>query len=76
MDQNPVRQVLAIALAIAAFAFIYLWLGIPGLAGAFFGVTITICTIGIASGYWIGFDSEADRMVTDLMKWLKQKRSS
>jgi len=76
MDQNPVRQLLATAFAVAAFAFMYLWLGIPGLAGAFFGVTITICTIGIASGYWIGFDSEADRMVTDLMRWLRQKRSS
>jgi hypothetical protein len=76
MDQNPVRQLLAIVFAVAAFAFMYLWLGAPGLAGAFFGVTITICTLGIASGYWVGFDSEADRMVTDLMKWLRQKRSS
>ena len=75
MEQN-LRQFLAIAFAIAAFAFRYLWLGMNGLAGAFFGVSITICTIGIASGYWIGFDGEADRMVTDLMKWLKQKRSS
>jgi len=76
MDQNPVRQLLAIVFAVAAFAFMYLWLGTPGLAGAFFGVTITICTLGIASGYWVGFDSEADHMVTDLMKWLRQKRSS
>lgn len=76
MDQNPVRQVLAIAFAIAAFTFVYLWLGIPGLAGAFFGLTVTLCILGIASGYWVGFDYEADRMVIDLMKWLKQKRSS
>lgn len=76
MEQNWIRQLLALAALFGGMGFIYLWLGVPGLAGAFFGVTITIFTIGIASGYWIGFDGEADRMVTDLMKWLKQKRSS
>lgn len=70
------RQALALAVLFGGCALIYLWLGIPGLAGAFCGISITVCTLGAASGYWVGFDSEADQMVTDLMKWLKQKRST
>lgn len=75
-SQSAIRQAAAIALLFGGCGLIYLWLGIPGLAGAFFGIGIAICTVGLASGYWIGFDSEADRMVTDLMKWLRQKRAN
>jgi hypothetical protein len=70
------RQALAIAVLLGGCTLIYLWLGIPGAVGVGFGISITVCTLGIASGYWVGFDSEADQMVTDLMKWLKQKRST
>ena len=76
MNQHWVRQTLALAALFGGHGLIYLWLGQTGLLGAFFGVTISLCTLGLASGYWVGLDTEADQLVTELMKWLKQKRSS
>ena len=73
---DSIRQALAIALLFGGIAFIYLWLGVPGAAGAASMITILVCVIGIASGYWIGFDGEADTLVTELMKWLKERRRS
>lgn len=73
---DSIRQALAIAVLFGGFGLIYLWLGIPGLAGAGFGMTILFCTLGIASGYWIGMTPDADVLVTELMKWLKDRRSS
>lgn len=76
MNRHWVRQTLALAALFGGHGFIYLWLGQTGLLGAFFGMTVAFCTLGLASGYWMGIDTEADQLVTELMKWLKQKRSS
>lgn len=68
------RQALALAALFGIGGFVYLWLGLPGFAGFGFGITASLVTLGIASGYWIG-DAEADVLVTKLMEWLREKRS-
>ena len=73
---DSIRQALAIAVLFGGWGFAYLWLGLHGVAGAMLGNAITLCALGIASGYWVGMTPDADKLVTELMKWLKQKRSS
>ena len=74
--ERVIRQTIALIILFGGIGCLYLWLGVVGTVGAFFGMTILFSVLGVASGYWVGLDSEADMMVTDLMKWLKQKRSS
>lgn len=68
------RQALAVAALVGFGGFIYLWLGLPGFVGFGFGIGACLVVLGIASGYWIG-DPEADKLVTELMKWLRERRS-
>lgn len=67
------RQVLAIAALVGGGALAYFWLGINGLCGFGLGVTTALLTLGLASGYWVGV-SDADEMVSELMKWRRSKR--
>jgi hypothetical protein len=68
------RQALALAALFGFGGFVYLWLGLPGFVGFGFGIGACVVALGLSSGYWIG-DSEADKLVTELMRWRREKRS-
>lgn len=69
------RQAFAIAALFGGGLFMYLWLGIPGACGYGFGLTGAGVTLGLASGYWVGFNPDHDKMVTELMRWAKLNRA-
>ena len=69
------RQALALAALYGGGIFAYLWLGFPGSAGYALGIGGCLVMLGLASGYWIGADAQADILVTELMTWLRKKRS-
>ena len=68
------RQALALAALFGCGIGVYLWLGVIGVAAFGAGIGTTILTLGIASGYWIGRDPQADIYVTELMAWLREQR--
>ena len=70
-----VRQGLALAALFGGMALAYFWLGVPGGAGFAIGLCATVLSLGLASGYWVGFTPDADNMVTELMKWRRKKLS-
>ena len=70
------RQALALAALFGLAVFSYVWLGKFGAAGFGLGITAAVVTLGLASGYWIGFDPKADVMVTELMNRLRQWRAT
>jgi len=63
------RDFLATLFWFAWLGLIYLVWGVVGLAGAFLGSAGCIVALGIATGYWIG--SQSDVMVIELMRWAK-----
>ena len=62
------RQLAGLAILFGGWLLIYAVWGLTAVFGAFLGTSVLIVALGVASGYWIG-DSEADTMVTDLMRW-------
>ena len=68
------RQALALVALFGLAVFSYVWLGKYGAAGFGLGITATVLTLGLASGYWVGFDPQADTLVTELMRRLRERR--
>ena len=68
------RDFAALAVLFGGSGLIYLWLGPPGLAGAFIMISVVFVTLGLSTGYWFGRDPQADMMLRELMRRLREFR--
>lgn len=75
MSQN-VRQTLGLIVLFGAMGFAYAWLGVPGVAGVWVGMAAMWAIVGLAVGYWMGTDADAERLIPEMMRRLRAARSA
>lgn len=73
---DSVRQALSVLALFGGGFVIFLAYGMSGVGIAAIGFFLCWLCIGLATGYWCGTDGDTERMVTDLMLWIRKQRSS
>lgn len=73
---DKLRQPAAVLALFGGWLLIWLLFGTLGLAGAMLGTSVMWVTVGTATGYWIGTDAASEKMVTELMRRIRQRKSA
>lgn len=69
------RDALGTAIFCGGIALIAFWFGYNGIVAGGLTMIVIWLTIGVAYGWWIGQDEEADGLIAELMRRLKLHRA-
>jgi len=76
MVPDKLRQPLALVVLFGGMFALYLVYDLFGLGIAAFGFFLCFAVIGIASGYWVGFDGRIDQAVAAMIKRFKERQAA